>query len=731
MEDEIRDKYTGVLSPAYAAHARNTERKSVESVKFVPSDEIPDWVEQVIKNLDWFKGWHPGKSVSGIDEPDNVFYLDIAELVEKAEYNARVPSNAEFAQMTQGLTPDQTEAIANRFAEDYLKSASKTYFQTALRQLDERPLKTLEWFNNGLGSLIVNPTDDQYEEFRMPYFKLVNADRYASTIRELSLENFEGKLLQIRGWLTYIQNPPQERIVHAEWECTSCHNLTYGNRQPTYCVECGKSRKFTLDETTLIREKFQECLLTENFEDSTGYPTTLKITLSKQDTNQYSPGDRVTVVGILQAEEFKKKDETIVYNHAFEVMSVKKEDEKYVNMTSMDLKNIEDFANQGDALTRLADLYAPEIIGNEHVKKAIILQAAGSPEEEYGTLRKRGRIHLLLIGDPGTGKSQLLRAIPSLVKKSYYVTDASAAGLTAAVTDVNGKKVMQAGVLVIADNGVASIDELDKMKSDDREQMHNAMEQGEISKSKAGLHAHFQSRTSVLAAANPKLGKFDVERAIADQIDIEIPLLNRFDLIYIFIDKPASEEYEEAKARKILLGNPDAVRMSDPDFLLKYISVAKNLKPTLSPEVTDLIAKYFSQVRKRQSGSTINARTLESLKRLSIASARIRMSSETTAEDFEHAKELVDLYLQQFNFDLDAIGGVTKSIRDLTYAIRNIVGAHSIISKFDIYRQLDTDGTMRRKIDKALEVMYQKGMIFEVANDTFQLVDQRDGQGGL
>ncbi len=363
--------------------------------------------------------------------------------------------------------------------------------------------------------------------------------------------------------------------------------------------------------------------------------------------------------------------------------------------------------------------FAPHIIGHDHIKKALILQAAGSPDEGNGAIRKRGQIHVLLVGDPGLGKSQLLRAVSTLAPKALYVTDASAAGLTAAVTDVAGKKVMVAGVLVLADGGIAAIDELDKMKAEDREGIHTAMEQGFISKSKAGVHANFQTRTSVLAAANPKLGRFDTQKSIAEQITLEAPLLNRFDLIFILLDTVASQSYETQRARQMLEG----LSPGDDDFLRKYISMSHEVDPELSADIMEKIAGYYSSIRKLNTDATVNPRTLDALKRLTKASARIRLSSVANDVDFENAKELVESYLRQFAYDLDAISGITSSLRNLIYAMKDFVAMKKIASTFEIMDELERLGADKSKANRIIDEMHRNGMIYSMPNDRWGFVE--------
>lgn len=646
------------------------------------------------------------------------FNLDIDKMEKMMEFTYALPSNSEFRAMVSGLPADKVRYIADNIYLKKAKAEKGLLMAKMLAMLDADPQTTMDNINKALQYVVLNGDDERYEDFSLPSFHIINATRYEKKIREISLEENEGKLMQLRGWLTYVQDPPKERIIYGMWNCTRCGDPIEGTEDPKYCLGCKRETKFLLKEKRT--EKFQECIITENFEDSGGFPTSLEIIISGEATGEYSPGDRIRIIGYLSSVEEKTKSGQMLFKHVVEVLSLQKEDEKIVFLDENDYKKIEEFKKEGDVLRRLSELYAPQIVGYDYVKQAIILQAAGSPDEFSGGIRKRGQIHILLIGDPGLGKSQLLKANASISRKSLYVSDASAAGLTAAVSDINGRKVMQAGVLVLADRGIACIDEMDKMKREDREGIHTALEQGFISKSKAGLHAHFQSRTSVLAAANPKYGKFDASEPVADQVSIETPLLNRFDLIFLFLDRKGSDVYEHEKAKKIL--SSAAISGNDPDFIMKYLSVASHMNPKLTENVSDLIAAYYSSARKKNEDKNINPRTLEALKRLTLASSRIRLSETTTMEDFEAAKELVEIYLKQFDYDMDAISGITRSIRDTIIWVRNLIGIHGTIGREEIFSRAMDEKINTRNVERAIEAMYKTGDIFEAGAGRYRVI---------
>ncbi len=678
-----------------------------------------DWARTCIMDMPWYGS---GTKYHWYGED---FVLDVKELERRAEYRFTSPTNEEFRAMARSLPPGEVKQLADGIFKAAEAAEIAKRAQDLLDRLDEDPMQTLKDLNSALAALVVRPDDSQYEDFRMPKFSIANAGRYEKAIKEITLEETENKLVQVKGWLTYVQDPVPERIVYAEWTCRnpSCGAVVrdYGNRRgqmPGSCGACHKSMGFDLTEKR--SEKFQECILTENFEDSSGFPTSMKIILANGQTGIFAPGDRISATGVVKAEEVKTKSGQILFQHAIEVITARRIDDRSVVLAPEDRRVIEEFSRKPNVLEALAERFAPYIIGHEAIKKALILQAAGSPDEVSGSARKRGQIHVLLVGDPGLGKSQLLRAMSSLAPKALYVTDASAAGLTAAVVDVAGKKVMTAGVLVLADGGIAAIDELDKMKQEDREGIHTAMEQGFIAKSKAGLHANFQARTSVLAAANPKWGRFDAEKPIPEQITLEAPLLNRFDLIFVMVDRASSDSYEKDMAMQML--QPPAPA-GDDEFLRKYISMCREIDPALTRDVAEKISAYYSKMRRMSGDAPVNPRTLEALKRLTKASARIRLSRTTGEEDLANAMELVEAYLQQFSFNVDAISGITKSLRDLIYAVRDFVAMRRVASTYEIEEELKRMGADRSKARRIIEELHRTGTIYQISSDRWGVAE--------
>jgi len=216
-----------------------------------------------------------------------------------------------------------------------------------------------------------------------------------------------------------------------------------------------------------------------------------------------------------------------------------------MDITGEDKEEIVRLSSSEGIYEKMVASIAPSIYGYDQEKLSMILQLfSGVTKQLPDGSRIRGDLHMLLIGDPGTGKSQMLAYIENIAPRAVYTSGkgSSSAGLTAAaVRDDFGdgqQWSLEAGALVLADRGIAAIDELDKMRPEDRSAMHEALEQQKISVSKAGINATLKSRCSLLGAANPKYGRFDQYEPISEQIDLEPALISRFDLIFTVTDTP-------------------------------------------------------------------------------------------------------------------------------------------------------------------------------------------------
>jgi len=360
-------------------------------------------------------------------------------------------------------------------------------------------------------------------------------------------------------------------------------------------------------------------------------------------------------------------------------------------------------------------------------------------EKKDGT-KGRGDIHILLIGDPGTGKSQLVKSMSTVAPKARFVSGkgATGAGLTATVVkdEILRGWALEAGALVLANRGILCIDEIDKMSHEDRSAMHEAMEQQTISISKANVQAVLNCQTSILAAANPKLGRFDGFKSLPEQIDMPITLLSRFDLIFPFRDMP-DKENDKSLAEFILKSHQHVENYSPEiplDLLRKYVSYARqNIKPQLSDESIEEIQSFFVNLRNKELSSTggprpvpLTPRQLEALIRLSEASAKVRLSKEVTLFDAKKAISLMKLYLSQLGMDPETneldidrvMSGTTTSQRSKIYEVMDLLKQLEKSFGKDIPIEEIMNEAKNKKIDELkveeiIEKMVRNGELFK------------------
>ena len=354
-------------------------------------------------------------------------------------------------------------------------------------------------------------------------------------------------------------------------------------------------------------------------------------------------------------------------------------------VSSEEEKIIKSLAKNPEIYQRLIDSFAPHIQGHSLIKEAILLLITGSTQRilQDGT-KIRGDINIFLVGDPGTAKSEMLKFCARIAPRGLYTSGrgSTAAGLTAAVIrDKTGIMMLEAGAVVLGDQGLVCIDEFDKMKPEDRSALHEVMEQQTASIAKGGIVATLNARTSILAAANPMYGKYDPFKNITENVNLPIPLLTRFDLIFVVRDIPSREKDTKIAKHIINLHSPTGAAtrsLIDADILTKYLAYSKRLKPVLTKEAEEKILEYYMKMRNVDSEDmiTVTPRQLEGLIRLATARARILMKNQVEADDAERAIFLIQSMLEGAGVDVNT-GKVDLGVLQGR--------AHSEVSKMQLF----------------------------------------------
>ena len=533
------------------------------------------------------------------------------------------------------------------------------------------------------------------------------------------------------------------RIETGVFECRGCMRITEveqtsGNHimEPSLCSECG-GRSFRLLQEDSKYIDTQSARMQEPLENLSGgtEPKQMLMVLEDDLVDELNPGDKVRITGTLKTfrEERSGKFKNYIYvNHIepleqeFEELELSEEDEERILELSRDT-HIHD---------KIINSTAPSIKGHRDVKEAIALQLFGGTVQqlEDGT-RLRGDLHILIVGDPGIGKSQILKYVSKLAPRSVYTSGkgTSGAGLTAAaVRDELGGWSLEAGALVLGDQGNVCVDELDKMRSEDRSALHEALEQQTVSIAKAGIMATLNTRCSVLAAANPKFGTFDQYKTLANQIDLPSPILSRFDLIFVIEDKPDVEKDREL-AQHILKTHQYSNIAYDiePELLRKYIAYArKNIHPVLTDEANKVLEEFYVSVRTggMEEGTPvpITPRQLEATIRLAEASAKLQLKNEVEASDAHRAINLQRRCLEKIGMDPDTgkidiarvEGRTPTSERDKMRVVQEAIKAleeEFVEVPVNILKDhlAENHEMSEEKTDEILRILRSKGIIYE------------------
>ena len=583
---------------------------------------------------------------------------------------------------------------------------------------------------------------------------MVNAESFTARIRDLP-ESEHVKIREIRAEHLHrlistagvvvrasVVQPVAVKIAYRCRKCGKAVVVDAGAEPPESCdsprcmMSRGNRARMEPVEDGTVYEDFQVLGVQEMPEELPPgqLPRILEVRLSGDLVDRVMPGDRVVVVGILLTENDDDGQPSKVYVDAVSVEPVGKGLETLM-ITPEEERMLRDMAAEPGIYQRLIDSIAPSVKGLDHIKESILLALVGGRKKVFPDgVRVRGDVHVLLVGDPGTAKSTLLLYAAQIAPRGVYASGrgSTAAGLTAAVVkEANGGLALEAGASVLADMGVCVIDEIDKMRPEDRVAMHEVMAQQTVSVAKGGIVATLNARCSILAAANPEFGRYDIERPFNENVNLPVTLTSRFDLIFVLRDQPSPVEDQMVSSHIVSLHVEGGVKKEPPippNILKKYIAYSKKIEPVLTQEAAEVLQQFYLSMRavyKSTSTVSITARQLESLIRLAEARARALLRDRVTVEDAEVAISLMRRSLSEVGVDVESgkpdidviMTGKPSSVREkmglIIDTIKRLCSENEKgAEEGRLIEELKSQGIVAADAKKLLARMVKEGIIF-------------------
>ncbi|MFX1573094.1 MAG: minichromosome maintenance protein MCM [Promethearchaeota archaeon] len=566
------------------------------------------------------------------------------------------------------------------------------------------------------------------------------------------------------------------KLVNATFECNLCGaqfeviQLTSKIRWPKFCTN-KRCKAKTQSDFRLISKKsefidWQSVMIQEIPEDLPPgrIPRSIQALLTYDLVDSVKPGDRVNVMGIYKSvlAQSTKSINSTLFKTYINVNFIDPEDKSddTIELSKEDKEKIEKLSKEPMIQKKIARSIAPSIYGRDKLKMACALSLfGGTRRKKPGGGYKRGDIHFLMVGDPGTGKSVILKGAIEVSPRGLYTSGkgSTGVGLTAAVIKEaeTGQMSLEAGVVVLANGGVAAIDEFDKMDTADRSALHEAMEQQTVSIAKAGIVATLKAQTAIIAAANPYSGRYDRYKTPTQNIRLPPSLLSRFDLIFVVVDRPNPSE--DAQMAEFILNNSmvgpedtfeeeDLISPIDKDILKKYVKHARRTCfPTLTDEAKERIKEFYLELRGQYESEdaiiSILARNLDALVRLCESHAKMALRDNVIKEDVEEIIKLFKKYLKDTGYDettgkidMDRIFvGQSRSnlnkLETLMNRLKEIFEENNwkSIEKNNIVQILELEENLDKKfIENALEELIKEGTIYEPRNGFIRFTNKTE-----
>jgi len=636
-------------------------------------------------------------------------------------------------------------------------------------------------------TLLENATEAFRNILKFQGSKLTDKDYFVRIITKddksplfISLRGLRAKNIDNFIWTNGIlvrSSTIRPKLIEATFECMTCKTqfevlqLTSKIKWPNFCINPRCKAKSQSDFRLVSKNSefidWQSVMIQEIPEDLPPgrIPRSVQAILTHDLVDIVKPGDRVKLMGTYKSvlAQSTKSINSTLFKTFIDVNYIDPEDKSvgFIELSKEDKKEIEKLSKEPMIQKKIARSISPVIYGRDELKMATALTLfGGTRKKRPGGGYKRGDIHLLFVGDPGTGKSEILKSAIEVSPRGLYTSGkgSSAVGLTAAVIKDSdtGQMNLEAGAIVLANGGVAAIDEFDKMDTSDRSALHEAMEQQTVSIAKAGIVATLKAQTAIIAAANPRSGRYDRYKTPTQNIHLPPSLLSRFDLIFIVIDRPdpaKDAQMAEFILQNSMLGPNDSIESKTGniapipgDLLKKYIKHARRTcHPVLTEEAKEEIKEFYLKLRGQYDSEdaivSILARNLDALVRLSESYAKMALRDKVIKKDVEEVIKLFKRYLKDTGYDettgkidMDRIlvGQSRSSINKLDKMLARLKeiyedGNWKALERNNVIQILELEEDLDEKwIKDALEELIKEGTLYEPRNNMLRFTNKDD-----
>jgi replicative DNA helicase Mcm len=625
--------------------------------------------------------------------------------------------------------------------------------------LRERPDQVIEYLEEAVGQYDL-PVDVDLSGVQVCIENLSEEDTH--TVGKSRVQH-RNSLVGVRGQISR-RSDAKPKATTLTFVCQRCGTDTTipqagdSRQEPHECPGCERQGPFEIDFDQSEFVNFQAIRVQQPPElAARGEPSSLDVHVQQALLDAVDAGDRVTVTGIYRL--LDDGSDELTFDTYLEGTGIEPEETDFEDI------DVEEYADEieriasgelGAPVDVLVENFCPKITGHDPIKQAIVLQlfSANSATDATGN-RERGMFHILIVGDPGKGKSRLLNAAAELAPRATSANGqrTSAAGITAgAVRDDFGDAEfsLKAGALVLGDQGICCIDEIDKVDDEALSAIHGAMSEGQVEVTNI-MNATLPARTSVLAAGNPTMGRFDKYEPIPQQIDLAPPMLSRFDLVFTLVDDPDLEHDAEV-AGHMLAHRQSAIQADkrgdapadwEPEVsqeaMRAYIAYARQeINPTIPEEIQSKIQGWYAELRQTggdgdDSPVAVTPRYVDAVQRLCEASARARLSETVEATDLDRAMNLINRSLRDValdpetgEMDVDRLEtGQSTAQRDRVRSILDLI--EELDAEYNggaphevLVDRAEEVGIDREKTQHELQQLKQKGDVYEPQPDYYR-----------